>query len=41
MVDIILNVASGSCKRRDQLRENRRAKVVEAISSGKLQLEEV
>jgi hypothetical protein len=36
MVDSILNVAGGSCKRRNQLRENQRAEVVEAISSGKI-----
>jgi hypothetical protein len=36
MVDTILNVAGASCKRRDQLRENRRTEVVEAISSGKI-----
>jgi Domain of unknown function (DUF4371) len=38
MVDTILNVAGGSCKRRDQLRENRRAEVVEAIASGKIRI---
>jgi Domain of unknown function (DUF4371) len=36
MVDTILNVVGASCKRRDQLRENRGAEVVEAISSGKI-----
>jgi hypothetical protein len=35
MVDTILNVVSGSCKRCDQLHENRRAEVVESISSEK------
>jgi hypothetical protein len=36
MVDIILNVAGVSYKRRDQLCENQRAKLVQAISNGEI-----